>query len=164
VLPARLGGDEFTIVCDGLMNVEGVSTIGWDLVRAFQQPLTVDGRYLMISISVGASLFGPTALFDNPGFVSRELEEYLHLEGRYLARQVPPTEKCRVPAVRRALLQGRTIHRHKTRSLNQRPESTSTSATTGKSYRMSLHETRQDPLVTDHLMLRQGVAAVQCIR
>jgi diguanylate cyclase (GGDEF)-like protein len=54
---ARLGGDEFTIVCDGVMNVEGVSTIGWDLVRAFQQPIAVDGRYLMISISVGASLY-----------------------------------------------------------------------------------------------------------
>jgi len=39
------------------MNVEGVSTIGWDLVRAFQQPVAVDGRDLMISISVGASLY-----------------------------------------------------------------------------------------------------------
>jgi diguanylate cyclase (GGDEF)-like protein len=54
---ARLGGDEFTVVCDGAMNVEGVSTIGWDLVRAFQQPVAVDGRDLMISISVGASLY-----------------------------------------------------------------------------------------------------------
>jgi diguanylate cyclase (GGDEF)-like protein len=54
---ARLGGDEFTIVCDGPMNVEGLSTAGWDLVRAFQQPIVVDGRDLMISISVGASLY-----------------------------------------------------------------------------------------------------------
>jgi diguanylate cyclase (GGDEF)-like protein len=54
---ARLGGDEFTIVCDGVMNSEGLSAIGWDLIRAFQQPLVVDGRHLMISISVGASLY-----------------------------------------------------------------------------------------------------------
>jgi diguanylate cyclase (GGDEF)-like protein len=54
---ARLGGDEFTIVCDGVTDVEGVSTIGWELVRAFQQPLDVDGRDLMISISVGASVY-----------------------------------------------------------------------------------------------------------
>jgi diguanylate cyclase (GGDEF)-like protein len=54
---ARLGGDEFTIVCDGVMNAEAVTTIGGDLVRAFQQPLAVDGRYLMISISVGVSLY-----------------------------------------------------------------------------------------------------------
>ncbi|HEY4973115.1 MAG TPA: diguanylate cyclase, partial [Steroidobacteraceae bacterium] len=54
---ARLGGDEFTIVCDGAMNAEAMSTIGWDLVRAFQQPIAVDGKDLMISISVGASLY-----------------------------------------------------------------------------------------------------------
>jgi diguanylate cyclase (GGDEF)-like protein len=54
---ARLGGDEFTIVCDGVMNVEAVTTIGGDLVTAFQQPIAVDGRYLMISISVGVSLY-----------------------------------------------------------------------------------------------------------
>jgi diguanylate cyclase (GGDEF)-like protein len=54
---ARLGGDEFTIVCDGVMNVEGVVTVGRALVRAFQQPIEVDGRYLMISISVGASMY-----------------------------------------------------------------------------------------------------------
>lgn len=54
---ARLGGDEFTIVCDGVMNAEAVSTIGGDLVRAFQQPIGIDGRHLMISISVGVSLY-----------------------------------------------------------------------------------------------------------
>jgi diguanylate cyclase (GGDEF)-like protein len=54
---ARLGGDEFTIVCGGAMDVESVSTIGWDLVRAFQQPIAVEGRDLTISISVGASLY-----------------------------------------------------------------------------------------------------------
>jgi hypothetical protein len=59
---------------------------------------------------------GPTPLFDDPGFLGRELEEHLDLEGRYLARQVPPTQKCRVPAVHDALPEGCTIHRHKTRS------------------------------------------------
>jgi diguanylate cyclase (GGDEF)-like protein len=54
---ARLGGDEFTIVCEGAVNLDGVSKIGWDLVHAFQQPVGVDGRDLMISISVGAGLY-----------------------------------------------------------------------------------------------------------
>ena len=54
---ARLGGDEFTIVCNGALSVEEVSTVGWDLVRAFQEPVAVDGRDLMISVSVGASLY-----------------------------------------------------------------------------------------------------------
>jgi diguanylate cyclase (GGDEF)-like protein len=54
---ARLGGDEFTIVYDAVKNVEAVNTLGQDLVRAFQAPIAVDGRHLMISISVGASMY-----------------------------------------------------------------------------------------------------------
>jgi diguanylate cyclase (GGDEF)-like protein len=54
---ARLGGDEFTVVCDGATNVEEMRMIGWEMVHAFQQPVAVDGRDLMISISVGASVY-----------------------------------------------------------------------------------------------------------
>jgi diguanylate cyclase (GGDEF)-like protein len=54
---ARLGGDEFTIVCDGIKSEKAVDSLGQNLVRAFQAPLEVDGRHLMISISVGASMY-----------------------------------------------------------------------------------------------------------
>jgi diguanylate cyclase (GGDEF)-like protein len=54
---ARLGGDEFTVVFDGVVNMESATTIGRELVHAFQEPVAVDGRDLMISISVGASVF-----------------------------------------------------------------------------------------------------------
>ena len=54
---ARLGGDEFTVVCDGAINVEEVRKVGWNLVRAFHEPVAVNGRDLMISISVGASVY-----------------------------------------------------------------------------------------------------------
>ncbi len=54
---ARLGGDEFTVVCDSANTLEEVRNVGWDLVRAFQQSLRIDGRELMVSISVGASLY-----------------------------------------------------------------------------------------------------------
>jgi diguanylate cyclase (GGDEF)-like protein len=54
---ARLGGDEFTIVCDGIKSEGAVDALGQNLVRAFQAPLEVDGRHLMISISVGASMY-----------------------------------------------------------------------------------------------------------
>ena len=54
---ARLGGDEFTVVCDGALNVEEMRMVGWEMVRAFQQPVTVVGRDLMISVSVGASVY-----------------------------------------------------------------------------------------------------------
>jgi len=53
---ARLGGDEFTIVCDEVKK-EAMNSVGQDLVRAFQAPIEVDGRHLMISISVGASMY-----------------------------------------------------------------------------------------------------------
>jgi diguanylate cyclase (GGDEF)-like protein len=54
---ARLGGDEFTVVCDSAGSEEAVRTVGWELVRAFQKPMTINGRELMISISVGASIY-----------------------------------------------------------------------------------------------------------
>jgi diguanylate cyclase (GGDEF)-like protein len=54
---ARLGGDEFTVVCDSANCEEDVRAVGWDLVRAFQKPVTIGGREIMISISVGASVY-----------------------------------------------------------------------------------------------------------
>ncbi len=54
---ARLGGDEFTVVCDGAADEAAVRNVGWELVRAFQKPITVNGRDLVIGISVGASIY-----------------------------------------------------------------------------------------------------------
>ncbi len=54
---ARLGGDEFTVIRDGVASEGEVRLAGWDLVRAFQTPLRVDDRELMISVSVGVSLY-----------------------------------------------------------------------------------------------------------
>jgi len=54
---ARLGGDEFTFVCDGAVDENAVRRVGWELVRAFQKPIAVNGRELVIGISVGASVF-----------------------------------------------------------------------------------------------------------
>lgn len=54
---ARLGGDEFTVVYDGVKNEAAVKSLGESLVRAFHAPIAVDGRHLMISISVGASMY-----------------------------------------------------------------------------------------------------------
>jgi diguanylate cyclase (GGDEF)-like protein len=54
---ARLGGDEFTIVCDDIIDLAAATKIGQELVSAFQQPVVVDARELIISISVGASVY-----------------------------------------------------------------------------------------------------------
>ncbi len=54
---ARLGGDEFTVVYEHATGMEEIQTAGQALVAAFQQPLVVDGRELLIGLSVGASVF-----------------------------------------------------------------------------------------------------------
>ncbi len=54
---ARLGGDEFTVVVASADSVEQIRDAGLALERAFQQPLVVDGRDLLMSISIGVSYF-----------------------------------------------------------------------------------------------------------
>ncbi|MBV8343269.1 MAG: EAL domain-containing protein, partial [Gammaproteobacteria bacterium] len=54
---ARLGGDEFTIICESHSAEEVVSGVGEKLVAAFQRPLLIDGRELLVSASVGASVY-----------------------------------------------------------------------------------------------------------
>jgi len=56
-LSARLGGDEFTVVYERATQIEDIHEAGRALVAAFQQPLIVDGRELLIGLSVGASVF-----------------------------------------------------------------------------------------------------------
>jgi diguanylate cyclase (GGDEF)-like protein len=54
---ARLGGDEFTVVVERAAGPNAIQTAGESLVRAFQSPLEVDGRALVLSISVGAACY-----------------------------------------------------------------------------------------------------------
>ncbi len=54
---ARLGGDEFTVVYEDAAPLHVAHDAGRKLVQAFQQCLTVDGREVSVSVSVGASLY-----------------------------------------------------------------------------------------------------------
>ncbi|MDB6009431.1 MAG: diguanylate cyclase [Gammaproteobacteria bacterium] len=54
---ARIGGDEFTVVQENAGGRADVSEAGNALVRAFQKPLLIEGRELIISISGGASIY-----------------------------------------------------------------------------------------------------------
>jgi diguanylate cyclase (GGDEF)-like protein len=54
---ARLGGDEFTVVFGRAASVEDIRQAGLAVVQAFQSPLSVDGRDLIVSVSVGASIY-----------------------------------------------------------------------------------------------------------
>jgi diguanylate cyclase (GGDEF)-like protein len=56
-LLARLGGDEFTVLLEDVGSAEQVESYAAHLVGTLQQPLTVDGRILTTSASVGASLY-----------------------------------------------------------------------------------------------------------
>jgi diguanylate cyclase (GGDEF)-like protein len=54
---ARLGGDEFTIVHENAASNEEIRLFGEQLLQAFQKPLSVDGRELLMSVSLGASFY-----------------------------------------------------------------------------------------------------------
>ncbi|HWN06758.1 MAG TPA: EAL domain-containing protein [Steroidobacteraceae bacterium] len=54
---ARLGGDEFTVVHAEADSANEICEAAAAIQRAFQQPLTVDGQCLLISLSIGASFF-----------------------------------------------------------------------------------------------------------
>jgi diguanylate cyclase (GGDEF)-like protein len=54
---ARLGGDEFTLVHQGAADADGILAFGTRIVRAFDTPLQVDEREVIVSVSVGASVF-----------------------------------------------------------------------------------------------------------
>jgi len=54
---ARLGGDEFTVVQQNGSTVEAIQAFGTSIVHAFETPLEVDEREVIISVSVGGSVY-----------------------------------------------------------------------------------------------------------
>jgi diguanylate cyclase (GGDEF)-like protein len=54
---ARLGGDEFTIVHEQVDSADAALLAGNRIVSAFEQPLSVEGRSITVSVSVGTSFF-----------------------------------------------------------------------------------------------------------
>jgi len=54
---ARLGGDEFTVILERAGSVEEIARAGGALVCAFQKPMLIQERELLISVSIGASVY-----------------------------------------------------------------------------------------------------------
>jgi diguanylate cyclase (GGDEF)-like protein len=54
---ARLGGDEFMIVHDQVDSAEAALAAGQRIVGAFERPLSVEGRGITVSVSVGTSFY-----------------------------------------------------------------------------------------------------------
>lgn len=53
----RPGGDEFILIAPGPIGSEDVQTMALDLLESFTQPFEFEGRELLISASIGASLY-----------------------------------------------------------------------------------------------------------
>ncbi|HKQ13464.1 MAG TPA: EAL domain-containing protein [Steroidobacteraceae bacterium] len=54
---ARLGGDEFTVVCEDVQSASDVEAVCAHVLDEFHRSLSVHGRELRISVSVGASIY-----------------------------------------------------------------------------------------------------------
>jgi diguanylate cyclase (GGDEF)-like protein len=54
---ARLGGDEFTVICRSADGMDELVNLGQALVGAFQKPLLIESRELLVSASVGVSVY-----------------------------------------------------------------------------------------------------------
>jgi diguanylate cyclase (GGDEF)-like protein len=54
---ARLGGDEFTVVYESASNIEDIRVAGLQLIKAFDDPLQLDGREVIVGVSAGASAY-----------------------------------------------------------------------------------------------------------
>jgi diguanylate cyclase (GGDEF)-like protein len=54
---ARLGGDEFTVVCEDVQTIAAVEQLCVSILDEFHRSLSVHGRELRISVSVGASIY-----------------------------------------------------------------------------------------------------------
>ncbi len=53
----RLGGDEFIILLGGLSDTTDIGHVAENLLRQFRNPFNIDGRQLILTVSVGISIF-----------------------------------------------------------------------------------------------------------
>jgi diguanylate cyclase (GGDEF)-like protein/PAS domain S-box-containing protein len=54
---ARIGGDEFNILLNDLARNEDVVTISKKILESFEPPVTISGRYLQVTTSIGISIY-----------------------------------------------------------------------------------------------------------
>ena len=53
----RLGGDEFIVLLKGLTDSHNALTVTENLLRIFRDPFKIDGRELMVTLSIGIAMF-----------------------------------------------------------------------------------------------------------
>ncbi len=69
---SRLGGDEFAIVLKGMDSSDGATQVARRILETLREPLTVDGRLLELTASIGIALYpddgrDPETLLRNAG-------------------------------------------------------------------------------------------------
>ncbi len=103
---ARLGGDEFTVVFAEGLETAQIERAAEHIVRGFQEPLVVDGRELLMGLSLGASVF-PTHGRDPEGLLRAADAALFHAkaQGRSRVRLFSP-ELLEAAAARFATEQG----------------------------------------------------------
>jgi diguanylate cyclase (GGDEF)-like protein/PAS domain S-box-containing protein len=57
----RPGGDEFVVVVDRVKHKRTAAGVAMELLGAFSEPFTIDGRELFVTASIGASIFPQNA-------------------------------------------------------------------------------------------------------
>jgi len=58
---ARFGGDEFLVLCPAINSAEQAEQLGQRIVASLQRPLSMHGRSVSLSVSVGIALHPPQA-------------------------------------------------------------------------------------------------------
>lgn len=88
---ARLGGDEFIVVFEQARVTAEIERAGERLAQGFQEPLVVDGRELLLGLSLGASVF-PTHGRDPEGLLRAADAALFHAkaQGRSRVRVFSP--------------------------------------------------------------------------
>jgi diguanylate cyclase (GGDEF)-like protein/PAS domain S-box-containing protein len=61
---ARFGGDEFVVVCEQLAGPWEATRVGERIARAVEQPMTIDGREVVVTASIGVAIAGAGATAD----------------------------------------------------------------------------------------------------
>jgi diguanylate cyclase (GGDEF)-like protein/PAS domain S-box-containing protein len=54
---ARLGGDEFTLLLPGITRAVDVARVAEKILETIRQPMTIDGRELFVTASIGISVY-----------------------------------------------------------------------------------------------------------
>jgi diguanylate cyclase (GGDEF)-like protein/PAS domain S-box-containing protein len=73
----RLGGDEFGILLEDLTETDAVTRIADKILAAMRQPMSADGRDLVVSTSIGVVVFGAQPV-DAPDVLAKRADAALY--------------------------------------------------------------------------------------